>query len=266
MRCWLWYCTGPAASPRQLPGLQLCLLLTGSAAKSVIDDLLAPDEGDSIWMPEVSPPPDELPPEATPEPAAEGLPAGGAQQHSPGLAAAEAATDATLHQPAPGAAAAAAAGVPGQPSGSQAGPGAQQEAAAAQAAIPAEQASDQGTQELDVSDAETEDYGASPAMDAHPTAGTSDAAAAGNGTSPAGKEVAKLTSGAARHDPYEFNGTEVQQDAVPDASRPAPAAAPHQVGHWGVFGGMVLLAGHHVESQWQQRSRPVARGVACAWC
>ena len=245
--------------------LCLSLLLAGSAAQAAIDNFLAVDDGDSIWMPVFGGPPDELPLEATPEPAAEGSPAGVAQQHSLGLSAAGAGTNATPHQPAPGAAAAAA-GAPGPPSGSQAGPGAQQEAAAAQAATPAEQARDQGTLEMATSDAETEDYGASPATDACPEAGTSNAAAVaagGNGAGPTGKEGAQLTSGAAKYDPYEFCGTEVQQDTVPDAIRPAPAAASHQVGHWGVFGGMMLLAGHHSESQWQQRSRPVVRGGLC---
>ena len=212
MRCWLWGCAGPAASPHRLLVLACVCCFTGSAAKAVLDDLLGPDDGDSIWMPEVSPPADDPPPQATQEPAAEGSPAGGAQQHSQGLAAAGAGMNAILHQPAPGAAAAVA-GAPGQPGGSQVGPSAQQEAAAAQA--------------------ETEDYGASPVKNACLEAGTSDAAAAteGNGMSPAGKAVARLTSGAAMHDPYEFIGTEVQQTAVPEASRPAPAAAPHQVGH-----------------------------------
>ena len=115
-----------------------------------------------------------------------------------------------------------------------------------------------------MSDAETEDYGTSPAIDAYPKAGTSDAAAAatGNGMDPAAKEGVKLTSGAAMHDPYEFSGTEVQQDAVPDASRPAPAAAPHQVGHWGfiLVGWCCLLAtrlGH------SGSSAPLARGGLC---
>lgn len=229
MRCWLWGCTGPAASPHQLLVLACVCCFTGSAAKAVLDDLLGPDDGDSIWMPEVSPPADDPPPQAIQDPAAEGSSAGGAQQHSQGLAAAGAGMN---HHPAPGAAAAVA-GAPGQPGGSQVGPGAQQEAAAAQAAMTAEQESDQGSPELAMSDAETEDYGASPVKNACLEAGTSDAAAAteGNGMGPAGKAAAKLTSGAAMHDPYEFIGTEVQQTAVPEASRPASAAAPHQVGH-----------------------------------